>query len=737
MSKKMERVSFRIQQFQSSIRLEGFFTTLLRTATFILKRLIPPGIWNYKPWARRKYKDLLFINGCALDHCRRYRVHHPMEQLISLGVDCDERWYESLRIEDLKYYRGFILYRTAITPLIREFIAEGKKLNKTFFFDVDDLVIDLKYTETVSYLKTLPQSELELYNSGVLRIQETLKLCDAAITSTPFLAVELKNWKKDVFVNQNVASDQMVSIAEDAFVKKVPSSTEAVTLGYLSGSISHNPDFEMIAPAIIQILEEFPNVQLKLIGLIEPPKSLHRFRDRIQTIPLMKWTLLPHTLATLDINLAPLESSLFNQAKSENRWMEAAWVRVPTIASKVGRLVEVIKNGKDGLLATNQKEDWYKAIRALVHSKEKRISIAQEAYQRVKQEYHTLSTGLSLKNFIFQHLQPNLGFIVPMTDPRGGINVIIRHAQILKKKGFDVTLFSETKQEKDIHSPQGTIPVISLRKAQISAIFDHLVGTLWSTTYKVARYRRALKKTYLVQGYETDFMPPSHPRRLKARATYQHSGFNYVTISRWCQNWLKTEYSIDAQYAPNGLDLNLFQTKPRDFLEKRWRILIEGSSIDPIKNIDESFRIIEQLPKDEFEIWYLSYDGKPKAWYRIDRLWHRIPYQEVAAIYQQCHLLIKTSLLESFSYPPLEMMATGGLVVARSNSGNREYLRHAENCMIYENQNWEAAASYIKTLRKDPELRQVLIKNGLKLAESRNWDQIENQIVDLYKGPSI
>ena len=38
----------------------------------------------------------------------------------------------------------------------------------------------------------------------------------------------------------------------------------------------------------------------------------------------------------------------------------------------------------------------------------------------------------------------------------------------------------------------------------------------------------------------------------------------------------------------------------------------------------------------------------------------------------------KTSFLESFSYPPIEMMATGGYSVVVPNDGNREYLVNGE-----------------------------------------------------------
>lgn len=58
----------------------------------------------------------------------------------------------------------------------------------------------------------------------------------------------------------------------------------------------------------------------------------------------------------------------------------------------------------------------------------------------------------------------------------------------------------------------------------------------------------------------------------------------------------------------------------------------------------------------------MSYNAQPKEWYRVDKFFHKVPYAKVAQIYRECDILIKTSVLESFSYPPLEMMANRGLV---------------------------------------------------------------------------
>jgi glycosyltransferase involved in cell wall biosynthesis len=116
---------------------------------------------------------------------------------------------------------------------------------------------------------------------------------------------------------------------------------------------------------------------------------------------------------------------------------------------------------------------------------------------------------------------------------------------------------------------------------------------------------------------------------------------------------------------------------------------------------------------------------------------HKVPYDEVGKVYADCDILIKSSILESFSYPPLEMMATGGLVVVAPNEGNIEYLKDEYNCLFYQHGDIEQAVNQINRLVSDKELREKLIKNGKETVKSREWEIIEKDIVNLYKEENI
>ena len=58
-------------------------------------------------------------------------------------------------------------------------------------------------------------------------------------------------------------------------------------------------------------------------------------------------------IARVYINIAPLKEKIFNEVKSENKWLEeASLLKVPTVASNFGTFKHAIYNGEIGLLCS-------------------------------------------------------------------------------------------------------------------------------------------------------------------------------------------------------------------------------------------------------------------------------------------------------------------------------------------------------------------------------------------------
>lgn len=708
----------------------------------------------------RIYVDVCFINGCdpSVPHPPRYRVTHQRQQLEANGLTTSEVFYTNVIANDVVVNAScFVIFRCPYTPEIYKLVTLAHALHKKVYYDIDDLVIDTVYTDRIPYVQGLSKEEKKVYDDGVIRMGKTLKLCDGAITTTKALGDELSKYVPEVFINRNTASEEMYKDSSDALILKEKNLKEDVIveykegkkkkkilikkrtegefrIGYFSGSITHNADVALILPSIISFMKKHENVYLYLVGELTLPSKLTELRDRVVTFPFLDWHKLPSLIAMVDVNLAPLEDTIFNRAKSENKWVEAALVETVTLASNVGAFSEMVENEKTGFLCAT-KEDWDYMLERLYSDRTILSKVSKNANSFVKKNCLTIYSGNKLADFFRARIGKTAALILPSTEISGGIMVALRHLKYLFDEGYQATIIASNPTLSWMIFDGEDFPVIYLEGVPVTAHFDISIGTMWTTVDYLNSHPRFKNKYYLVQNFETDFYEAGNPLRPLANKTYScDTDIKFATISKWCENWLFEKYHKKALFVPNGIEMKNFKEHKRSFTAKeKVRILIEGDSAVSYKGVDESFTITNSLDENRFEIWYMSYNAEPKEWYRVDKFLHRVPYEKVSEVYNSCDILLKSSTLESFSYPPLEMMATGGLVVLVQNGGNSEYIKDHENSLTYETGDIEGARHCIEEIVSDSALRDRLYENGLSLAKSRDWSFIKESIINLYE----
>lgn len=770
----MSKFDAEINDFKFVLREEGTTAAFRKTGRVIKKKLVDRFRSSSKNDGNKMDNscyDVLFVNGCdyCVPHPIRYRIDHQMEQAMAAGYSVKRIEAGEFCKESLRHARTIIIFRCALTDQIAETITLAKKLNKRVIYDIDDLVIDTQYTDLIPYLDTMSEQDRAQYDEGVRLMGATLKMCDAAITTTEALATELRKYVPRVYVNRNVASEAMVDRSEvenfrrftlpylpdDQISKKdmklrVNVITKArqkdksgvVKIGYFSGSITHNDDFALIMPSIVDVMNKRKNVVLALTGEIDIPDELRAFRDRVEFLPFCEWKRLPHLIASCDINLAPLADTLFNRAKSENKWTEASLVKVPTIASNVGAFAEMIKDRETGILCSNR-EEWTNALFTLIDNCDLRQEIAENAYTFCKDNCTTIATCKVIHEILLKEKIKNFVFFLPSLDLSGGVLVALKHAFFLQEAGFDVMLASDLSSELWVEFDGRSFPHLNRESlpgtpcsTKLECDIDVGVATFWETLDFAKRYHKIKEVKYLVQDYEVEFYDHGTFQRVASSQTYfDHMGeVDYITISKWCSDWLKNRCGQDVKYAPNGIDLNIFHQRDEGcYSNNKVRILIEGDCTSRRKNVDEAFRIASHLDHEKFEIWYLTSTGFTNDFYKFDKLLSGVPHDEVADIMRQCDILLKTSIFESFSYPPLEMMATGGLVLVLKNPGNAEYVQDGYNCLTYERGDDVGAANTIEKLCADKDLQEKLIAGGLETANKYDWNLVKKDVLGLYE----
>ena len=230
------------------------------------------------------------------------------------------------------------------------------------------------------------RSACDLYRENMRRNRTTLEHSDSVLTSTSFLAERVRECGKPAWIHRNGFSLEMLSLSNQA-VAQPRSARQSVVIGYASGTPTHDRDFALIRPTLQRLLERCSWVELWLIGRLDAGDDWGAAAGQVRRLPFVPWRELPALLAKLDINLAPLRlDNPFSQSKSEIKFMEAALVRVPTIASPTDAFSSAINSGENGLLAIGPQE-WLDGLLWLVVESDAREKLGTAAREDVLQRY--------------------------------------------------------------------------------------------------------------------------------------------------------------------------------------------------------------------------------------------------------------------------------------------------------------------------------------------------------------
>jgi hypothetical protein len=325
--------------------------------------------------------QIAIVAELSIAACKLYRVDHKARALERLGCRVEvANWWEpdacrrALQTCDLA-----IFYRVGLHPSTRELFDEARRLGVRTMFETDDLIFDRPlFAERPTVLARPPAEQAELLD-GVDAYQAALLACDDVIASTEALAEHIRPLTRgDVFVVENVLEPAELALADSIRRDPLPRSPGKAVIGYGSGTRTHDADFAVVTPALAKILDRFPQVELALHGELDIPDELRRFGERIVQLPLLPWGDYLRAKATWDVNIAPLEASVFNDVKSTIKFLEAAVVGVPTVCSPTPPNRDLIAHGVNGFIAGTE-EEWTSALANLVEHAPLRASMGREA----------------------------------------------------------------------------------------------------------------------------------------------------------------------------------------------------------------------------------------------------------------------------------------------------------------------------------------------------------------------
>lgn len=310
-------------------------------------------------------------------------------------------------------------------------------------------------------------------------------------------------------------------------------------------------------------------------------------------------------------------------------------------------------------------------------------------------------------------------YIIPTTNITGGVAVVCEHLNRLRKLGFNCLIASFDNKTNLSWFPNQSVEIIPLKNNQKTIEkYETVVATGWITAYELLLLN-VKRKLYFVQSDETRFYPNGSYLKTRVKRTYTFP-FEFITMAHWLQKFLKENFSKNSVYIPNGINTDIFhpdtplEPKPKN----KKRVLLEGAINLPFKGMAEAFKVVQDL---DCEVWCVSYDGKPNPKWHCDHFFKKVPMKDMPKIYSSCDILLKLSQVESFGYPPLEMMACGGVSVVSKIEGHQEYIIDKYNALFTEPKNIQKTRKIIEDLFKNKKLYSKLQQNSQKTVAKFNW----------------
>ena len=257
-----------------------------------------------------------------------------------------------------------------VSPLSQHYREHGTENVKIMMPDGKEKVI---WEDGVNIDLKRNKESLEVF-------KEALFMADAVTVTTDILADAYKEYTRNIIVMPNCIDTK---IWQPLDLKE----SDEIRL-YWSGGASHYEDWYILKDVLPDIIKDYPQVKLVLMGVKFDGTLKGIPEDRIEYHPWIPTSAYPYKTMILNptISLIPLVDNDFNKCKSAIKWVEMGSLGVPSVTSYVSPYKEVATE-ENGVFVENSYGAWNKGIRMLLDDKILRAKIGGEAQRTVYDKF--------------------------------------------------------------------------------------------------------------------------------------------------------------------------------------------------------------------------------------------------------------------------------------------------------------------------------------------------------------
>jgi glycosyltransferase involved in cell wall biosynthesis len=353
-----------------------------------------------------KINTIILFSNSGSDALTVLRFLGPAQQLgwkVISGIEGGQANIEAIREADV-----VILHREFCRDVktYEQVTSLAHSLKIPVIFDLDDLLFELPEYH--------PDRISGFFANALVPMLQAVIEADLVTVSTRSLRDYLLPFNQNIEVIPNYLDDSLWQMKQPS---QTVAENGAITIGYMGGH-SHQPDLQMVLPALLEIHEKFPQkIRFHFWGINTPPE-LAPFSDLDWCPPKsFEYSEFAKYFQTqsADIMIAPLCENIFNSCKSSIKYLEYSAIGVPGVYSNVNPYSEIITDGIDGLLAKNSSE-WVNQLSRLIENQELRVKIVVNAQKKINEKW-LLSGNCSRQSDIYNSVRSNPDYFADRDHP--------------------------------------------------------------------------------------------------------------------------------------------------------------------------------------------------------------------------------------------------------------------------------------------------------------------------------
>jgi len=331
----------------------------------------------------------------------------------------------------------------------------------------------------------------------------------------------------------------------------------------------------------------------------------------------------------------------------------------------------------------------------------------------------------------------SLGWFVPdFYHPfYGGVHTILRFAEHLQRHGVRNHFFVAGTSPaprianliKEAFPALGEAPVT--RMAGYEGIpslpeTDAGIATLWSTAYVLLKYNQTRRKFYFLQDYEPLFYPAGSTAA-QVEATY-HFGFYGLANTPAVKQIYEEQHGGRAEFFLPCVDTQVFRPSPQPIPSRPFTMFFYGRPEHPRNGFELGAAALRQVKQHlgtgvRIVAAGASWDPAEHELKGVVENLGLLSYTQTADLYRTCDAGLVLMFTRHPSYLPLELMASGCLVVTNRNPATQWLLRDRENCLLAQS-SATCLATALEWAAAHPDERRAITATAAREVQTRYSD---------------